>query len=288
MATQGRNGKIKGKINNIVYRGYRDKQVLQIAPARVRQTFATKLNALEFGLASTQAKMLRRVLLNFFEEYDGKMPVRLNAAVVECIRTSTKEIGERTLHDADLSPLKGFQFNLDSRIERLIRVRPVVEIAPNGQIQFSIPKFNVMKDISYPAEPPRFNPHFSILVTAFNFFNESAHIIDHATFDFVNKNQEVEINWNCSRQLPKGSFVLLTLALNYVTMNWVGQRTVTKSKAFFPSIVVEAFQVTDEMADKGVADNLEPPKQVRSFGDRFHEQLNKIARFKEKFNQKEG
>src|SRR5690606_40543344 len=135
-------------------------------------------NALEFGLASTQAKMLRRVLRNFFEEYDGKMPVRLNATVAACMRTSTKEIGERTLHDADLAPLKGFQFNLDSPIERLVRVRPVVEIAPNGRIQFSFPKFNVMNDITYPAEPPRFNPSFSIFVTAFNFFDESVHIID--------------------------------------------------------------------------------------------------------------
>lgn len=285
MATQGRNGKIKGKINNIVYRGYRDKQVLQIAPARVRQTYATKLNALEFGLASIQAKMLRRVLRNFFEEYDGKMPVRLNATVAECMRTSTKEIGERTLHDADLSPLKGFQFNLDSPIERLVRVRPVVEIAPNGRIQFMFPKFNVMTDIIYPAEPPRFNPCFSILVTAFNFFEEYVHIIDHASFDFVNKDQEVEINWTCTKQLPKGSFVFITLALNYVAMNWVGQRTVTKSKAFFPSIVVEAFQVTDEMAAKGVEDDLEPPKRVRAFGDLFNEHLKKIARFKEKFNQ---
>src|SRR3546814_7717000 len=61
MATQDKNGKIRGKINNIVYRELGDKQVMQIAPARVRQTYATKLNAMEFGLASTQAKVLRNV-----------------------------------------------------------------------------------------------------------------------------------------------------------------------------------------------------------------------------------
>ncbi len=282
MATQGRNGKIKGKINNIVYRGYRDKQVLQIAPARVRQTYATKLNALEFGLASAQAKMLRRILRNFYDVYDGKMPVRLNAAVAECMRTSAKEIGDRTLHDADLGPLIGFQFNTAAPMEKLVRIRPKIAVAPNGQIKFTLPPFNPMKDIVYPPEPPRMDPSFMIVVTAFHFPEEYVHIVDHAHFDFENIDTVAEINWTCRRQLPKGSIVLITIALRYAATNWVGQRAMTKSTAFYPTIIVDAFHVTDDMAAEGVADGLEPPKRVMQFGDNVNDLLQKIARFKEK------
>ncbi|MGK6350848.1 hypothetical protein [Parapedobacter sp. DT-150] len=118
MAIQDKNGKIRGKINNIVYRELGDKQVMQIAPARVKQTYATKLNAMEFGLASAQAKVLRRVFRGVYEEADGKMAARLTAAVAACIRTSEKDIGERNLHDADLDPLKGFKFNADAPFEK--------------------------------------------------------------------------------------------------------------------------------------------------------------------------
>lgn len=44
MATQDKNGKVRGKINNVVYRELSDKQVMQIVPTRVRQTDATKLS----------------------------------------------------------------------------------------------------------------------------------------------------------------------------------------------------------------------------------------------------
>ncbi len=143
MAIQGRNGKIKGKINNIVYRRLGDQQIMQIAPDRVKQTYATKLNALEFGLASAHGKVLRDVFRKVYEASDGKMNGRLNAAITACLRTSNKEIGERTLHDADLGELKGFQFNLDAPIESRIAVRPICSVAPNGLFRFQLPPFNL-------------------------------------------------------------------------------------------------------------------------------------------------
>ena len=111
MAIQDQNGKIKGKINNIVYRESQGQQIMQIIPARVKQTYATKLSALEFGVASAQAKTLRRIFRSIYEEADGKMVGRLNAAVSACLRTDPLAVGERTLNDSDLGSLKGFQFN---------------------------------------------------------------------------------------------------------------------------------------------------------------------------------
>src|SRR5690606_15441148 len=168
---------------------------MQSAPASVKQTYATKLNALEFGLASAQAKVIRYVFRGIYEEPDGKMAARLNAAVAACIRTSEKEIGERDLHEADLSALKGFEFNTHAPFEKLLTVRPSFGVLPNGRFEFSLPHFNVMEDIHYPQEGVlvRYNPSFLIAITAFHFREEYARIIDKAVFDFKNINQQVQI-----------------------------------------------------------------------------------------------
>lgn len=288
MATQDRNGKIHGKINNIVYRELGDKQVMQIAPARVRQTDATKLNAMEFGLASAQARVLRNVFRDVYEASDGKMAVRLNAAVAACIRTSDKEIGERDLHDADLEPLKGFQFNVAAPFEKLVGVMPSFGVAPNGRFEFKLPPFNVMNDIGYPSGDVRYNPSFLIAITAFHFREEYVRIIDKKVFDFRNINQQAEIDWSSSRRLPQGAIVIATLSLRYLSTNWVGRQVQATDKAFYPTIILEAFHVTDDMATRGKKEGFGTPTgRIAEFGSKTNEILKDIARFKEKTSKKE-
>ena len=177
MATQDNKGKVRGKINNVVYRELGDKQVMQIIPARVKQTDATKLAAMEFGLASAQARVIRTVFTTLYEESDGNISGRLNAAVAACLRKSDKEIGEHDLHDALLDPLKGFSFSTHAPFEKLIAVRPTFGVRPNGQVDFALPSFNVMKDIAYPPVDLRYHPGFLIAITAFYFREEYARVI---------------------------------------------------------------------------------------------------------------
>ncbi len=287
MATQDRNGKIRGKINNIVYRELGDKQVMQIAPARVRQTYATKLNAMEFGLASAQAKVLRRIFRGVYEEADGKMAARLNAAVAACIRTSDKDIGERNLHDADLDPLRGFQFNTAALFEKLVGVRPSFGVAPNGRFEFNLSPFNVMNDIIYPSDGVRYHPSFLIAITAFHFREEYARIIDKEVFDFKNINQQAEIDWSSSRRLPQGAIAIVTLSLRYLSTNWAGRQVQTTDKAFYPTIILEAFHVTDDMATRGREEGFATPTgRIIEFGNNTNDILKGIMRFKEKMAEK--
>lgn len=288
MAIQGRNGKLKGKINNIVYRELGDKQILQIAPARVKQTYATKLNALEFGLASAQAKVLRQVFIGAYEEADGKMVARLNAAVAACIRTSENEIGERNLHDADLTPLKGFEFNSDAPFEMRVAVQPSFRVLPSGRFEFSLPPFNVMNDIHYPPGHVRYHPSFLIAITALHFREEYSRIIDKKVFDFNNINQQVKIDWSSDRLLPKGAIVIITLSLRYLSTNWAGRRVQTTDKAFYPTIILEAFHVTEEMAALGKKEGFKKATfAIAEFGNNTNAILKDIARFKEKMVGKE-
>lgn len=259
MAIQGKNGKIHGKINNIVYRGYGDKQVIQTAPKRIKQTVATKLHALEFGLASIQAKALRDTLHHVYQERDGRMALRLNTTVAACIRTSQKEIGERDLHDADLSALNGFQFNTKAPFEKLLAVKPIAEIAADGRIQVRLPPFNPAHDIVYPPDDERRNPSFVAAVIAINFRDSYVQLIDRAAFDFENTEQVAEINWSCDRQLPERAIVIVMFSLRYFSRNWVNQRTLTTNSAFYPSIVLHAFHVSKHMAKKGIVNGLNSP-----------------------------
>lgn len=287
MAIKDSNGKIKGKIDNIVYRELGDTQIMQIAPARVKQTYATKLNALEFGLASTQAKVIRYVFRGIYEEPDGKMAARLNAAVAACIRTSEKDIGDRDLHEADLSALKGFEFNTNAPFEKLLSVGPDCGVAANGRFEFRLPSFNVMSDIIYPPGHVRYNPSFLITITAFHFREEYARIIDKKVFDFKNIDQQAEIDWSSSRQLPQGAIVIVTLSLRYLSTNWMGRQVQTTDRAFYPTVILDAYHVTEEMATLGKKEGfIRATGTIGEFSNSTNQILKKITHFKQKIADK--
>ncbi len=262
MALRDKNGKIRGKIDNIVYRGYKDKQIMQIAPNRVKQTLATKWSALEFGLAAVRAKAMRNVFHNVYEEYDGNMVRRLTATIAACIRTSDKEPGERDLHDADLGQLKGFVFNTEAPFEELVAVSPTLDVAPNGTIHFQLPPFSPMNDVVYPPNLLRPMGTFGVYAVAFNFNENLVQIIDYAGFDVAEDDEGPQsIGWTCAKALPKGYIVLVLVCLRYFSLNWLNKRVQTTSKDYYPTIVLDAFHVTDEMATLGIEDGLEAPSQ---------------------------
>ena len=288
MATQDKNGKIRGKINNVVYRELGDKQVMQIIPGRVRQTDATKLAAMEFGLASAHARVIRTMFTTLYEESDGKMSGRLNAAVAACLRTSDKEIGERDLHDTQLDPLKGFSFNTHAPFEKRVAVRPTFGVRPNGQFDFTLPTFNVMKDIAYPPVDLRYRPSFLIAVTAFHFREEYAQVINKQVFDFENIDQSAEITWSSSRQLPKGAIILVTFSLRYVSANWSGRSIQYMDKAYYPTVILDAFHVTDEMVTlANEAGLLVPTTRISLFSSPTKDLLQDMQRFKNKIEKKQ-
>lgn len=283
MAIQDRNGKIRGKINNIVYRRLGDQQILQIAPDRVKQTYATKLSALEFGLASAHGKVIRQIFQKVYEQPDGKMNNRLNTAIAACLRSSNKEIGERTLHDTDLSCLKGFQFNLNAPIENRIAVRPVWNVGPDGLFRFRLPSFNLASDILYPPGNVRMDPTFTIGLIAVQFEKEYAQVVDYESFAYENLDRQSQIDWECRRQLPAGAIVMVVFSLRYSTLNWVGKQIWTTNPDFFPTIILDAFHVTEDMAALGKTANFAPPKEEEgSFGFNVPRILKKITELKEK------
>src|SRR5690606_26619675 len=129
MAIIDKKGFIRGRIGNTVYRKVGDTNIIQSRPARVRQTAATKESALEFGLASSTAKVLRHMFAGLSHYADGGMINRLNNTVLNAIRNGNgANPGQRHLHQGDLSQLVGFQFNRNSPLEETLAIAPVISV----------------------------------------------------------------------------------------------------------------------------------------------------------------
>ena len=287
MATQGSNGKIKGKINNIVYRQLGSKQVMQTAPTSVKQTDATKLHALEFGVASAHGKVIRTIFQKEYEVSDGKMNARLNAAIGSCLRTADKEVGERTLHDANLDDLKGFEFNLDAPIASRIAARPTCTVDADGTFHFHLPSFNTCNDIAYPSADFEMDAKLTVGLVAIQFEEEYVQVIDYETFRFKNLDEQLEINWQCQKQLPKDFITLVFLSLRYSTTNWVGREISTTDRTYIPTVLLDAFHVSEEMALAGKNAGFElPTGKNERMGFMVTKNLSNAKRFKEKMADK--
>ncbi len=253
---------------------------MQSVPARVRQTLATKLSALEFGLAARQAKMIREVFHNVYEMYDGSMVRRLTVAVAASLRASEAEAGHRDLHnaDADLSQLKGFNFNVNALFERLVAAVPRLDVAPEGSIRFRLGPFIPADDIVYPVELFRPNGSFNLFVAAFDFRNGHVRIIDCKGFDFAKSaHTPAEIDWLCDKPLPEGNILFVVLTLRYFSLNWLEQRVQTTNQEFYPSIILDAFHVTDQMRETDLSG-----AEVIPLSEDTRSALQKIVRLKAK------
>lgn len=284
MARQDKNGKIKGKINNIVYRGYRNQQILQGAPGKVKQTDATKLNALEFGLASTQANTIARFFKLFSLVTDGRMQVRTNGVVRKCIRSSELPIGERDLHTGDISLLNGFSFNTDAAFEKVLSVFPKLQVDEGGAILLEIPAFDAVKGLIYPKGKNTPDAQINLVAVAFDFHKDYVQICETASYDIANlKNNVIAINWECKRELYKDSIVAVGMTLRYYTKSWVNENQYIYDKDFNPTGLLKAFHVTQEMAENSVRQGFGKPTGERwSLASRTRDILNQIKRLQDK------
>ena len=149
MAIVDRSGKVRGAISNLVYRSYRSLNIIQSKPAKVKQTIASKESGLEFGLCSNAACEIRKAFNPAYSGYDGAMINRFTGLVRKGLQAcTTKERGYRDMHDADLSFLQGFQFNANSPLDKVLKVRPIASLEENS-IRVSLPAFSVRRDIKW-------------------------------------------------------------------------------------------------------------------------------------------
>ncbi|WP_207424494.1 hypothetical protein [Desertivirga brevis] len=139
MAVIDTKGVIHGSVSNIVYRSWRDLNVVQMKPNKVKQTLSSKEASLEFGLCSSTARIIRQAFKWTYKGYDGGMINRCTSAVRKAVSASAKERGERDIHDGDMSFLKGFQFNNNSPVDKVLRVRASAELSQENKVIIHLP-----------------------------------------------------------------------------------------------------------------------------------------------------
>lgn len=106
-------------------------------------------------------------------------------------------------------------------------------------------------------------------------------------FDFKNIDQQAEIDWSSSKLLPLGAIVVVTFSLRYLSSNWMGRRVQTTDKAFYPTAILDAYHVTEEMAGQAKKEGFaRATNTIAEFGNNTNGILKDIARFKEKMADK--
>ncbi|PWG82127.1 hypothetical protein [Pararcticibacter amylolyticus] len=257
MATRDKFGNLRGSAGNMVYRMVGSKNIAQAKPGNFRQTEATQKCSKELGLASTTAKAIRKAMDSIYDSPDGGMNNRLTRAVKQAIAACTyKDILKRDLHNGDLSFLKGFQFNINSPIDKILKINPAVTLENGGQVNVCIPAFHGKRHLVYPKNKGRIYVRLRITLTAFNLKEEYYIHLEQKETD-IQSGDNNEINWQFSPLIPEGCFLLVCISLMAFTEELVNGRKNINGKDWSPAAILEAFHFEEGNTDAESAQGLQ-------------------------------
>ncbi|RZK42792.1 MAG: hypothetical protein EOO90_05565 [Pedobacter sp.] len=148
---------IRGKVNGMVFRVYRDDQIVQSEPRKKKkksnQTVRTKKAASIFGKASKLGGEIRNGLYHLSNSlYDGTMIFRLNAEILHSLNSvRNAETNTFDLKTDTFRSLIGFELNINSLLKNSLLVNP--EITQDGSIlKVEIPELKIPTDLKFPED----------------------------------------------------------------------------------------------------------------------------------------
>lgn len=259
MAINDKKGHVHGKIGPLVYRSSGGTQIVQSQPRKFEQTEATKLTGHEFGLASTQAAFIRKVINTLIDASDGRMLNRFTGAIRNILHTAEKAIGKRDLHDVNLDNLRGFQFNLEAPFERVMKKQPVSHIDEQGNLFFQLAIDDPYKDFAYLNPKRNATAGIRISTIAFNFKDEYFQVVDSKEFKVK---AATSIGWESKKNLPSGAIILVILSLHYYQAGWLTDLKPVIDRKYNASGILHAFHVTEGMSKKGIGQEWLPIEQA--------------------------
>lgn len=243
MAVIDKKGFIRGSIGNMVYRKVGDTNIIQSKPSRVRQSAATKESALEFGLASSSAKVLRYMFAGLSYYADGGMINRLNNTVLNAIRNGkAAPRGQRDLHQGDLSLLAGFQFNRNSPLQDTLSLAPVVSVENDGSVKLSMPAVG-KEDLCWIPDAQTCALRFTVM--AVDFKKQYYRLLGHHEVETQGR-PLAELEWTAPERAEKGSIVLVALSVVFYAPDGIKRDgIVLNDKNFYPAAIVAALHAPD-------------------------------------------
>ena len=262
MAILHKKGTLSGAVGNIVMRTFNSQTVVQAKPKKFKQTPASKASALEFGLASATSLGVRHAIVPACAVSDKKMVNRFNTTILKAIRSSSKERGERDLHDGDLSHLKGFQFNANSPLTDVLSVRPESSMPAPDKIRVSIPSFSLRSVKGWRVDD---FCRVRLLVTAFHFKEKWAEFIGHEDIEITSIKEPFEAREWLFEHLPVGCVIIVTVSIHAFTTNLLRERVELNSRDWSPAEIIGAYHTLDENGETLVSSMTE-----RNIQDRAH------------------
>jgi len=243
MAILDEDGFLRGKKGDSVFRKVNEKTVVSQLPTEYKQADKSKATAFEFGLASHTARTIRLPLGMYYLGLDGGLGNRLNTAVRIALTLSPHaESGRRDIHDAELSPLEGLQFNQHAPLNKLLKVRPRITVQDNFTLNVALPAFSTKKDLAYPKSGFHIGCTLTIVQYAFDFRRE---------FYIQLASRQTEIthpyfegfDWTFDEYLPPGSVALAFMSLQYHIQNATTERKTLNIREFSPAELIAAYHI---------------------------------------------
>jgi hypothetical protein len=243
MAIQDEDGYLRGKKGDSIFRRVNGTTVVSQAPRERKQTDESNSTAFEFGLASNTARSIRLPMGMYYLGLDGRLVNRLQTAVRIALPLSPHaESGRRDLHDAELSPLAGLQFNSNAPLNKLLKPRPEVTVRDNSTLNITLPAFTPKKELTYPRSGFRIGCNITITQFAFDFRRE---------FYMQLASRQTEItqpyfegfDWDFDEYLPPRSIALACMSLQYHIETSTTERKILNMREFSPTELIAAYHI---------------------------------------------
>lgn len=248
MAKIDKKGTVRGTVGPVVYRGYRDMNIIQGKPRNFKQSVESVKTSTEFGLSSTTAAVVRQAFQPAYIHRDGEAVSRSTQVIYRSIRGSLNAVvGRRDLHDADLNCLKGLEFNIHSKISDVLQCGYRVEKDNEGSISVFMAGFDAKKDLHVPAwiknSASQYRIRFSLI--GFNFRQEYYELLDVKDVDFCKRETLEEQLIRFDRKSEPDQLLMVSisiLAYRYTPMS--EGYVLLNSKEFSPCAIIAAYEAT--------------------------------------------
>ncbi|WP_069660943.1 hypothetical protein [Arcticibacter eurypsychrophilus] len=248
MATIDNKGRVRGTAGSVVYRTYRDKNIIQGKPAKFKQTQESIKTSTEFGLSSSTAAVIRQAFEPAYLHRDGTAVSRSTQLVYRSIRNSfSGSVGERDLHDADLSHLNGMEFNVDSKLSEVLQMSHQVEQDLDGRVRVKLGSLNTQSGIKRPKglSAGKLKYRVRLMLVAFNFREEYYEHLEVKDVDFGSYETLDEQVVSFDSIASPSSILMLSMSLLvYSAIGLDEEAILINSKAFSPCALIGAFQST--------------------------------------------
>lgn len=245
MAKVDNKGMVRGTVGSVVYRGYREKNIIQGKPGKFKQTSDSIRASTEFGLSSTTAAVIRNAFRPAYIYRDGEAVSRSTTLVYRGIMGSlTGSVGQRDLHDADLNSIIGMDFNIKSRVSDVLQVSQRVERDQEGKISVFMGALNAKTGLRVPQSiskaVSKYRIRFSLI--GFNFRKEYYEYLEVKDLE-VSKYGQLEAQAIRFETQPEADQLLMLSVslLAYSETRMEEGYVLLNSKEFSPCAIIAAY-----------------------------------------------